>query len=60
MKKTLFLQSNNRKIKERAMNTIAMNHLWSYLQGLAMTTSNQRWLANRLIETAQRRESQKT
>ena len=31
------------------MNTISLNNLWSYLQGLSLTASNQRWLAERLI-----------
>ena len=26
--------------------------LWSYLQGLSLTASNQRWLAERLIESS--------
>jgi hypothetical protein len=32
------------------MNTISLNNLWSYLQGLSLTASNQRWLAEKLIE----------
>ena len=31
-----------------------MNNLWSYIQGLSLTASNQRWLANHLIESAKR------
>jgi hypothetical protein len=27
-----------------------MNNLWSYIQGLSLTASNRRWLAERLIE----------
>lgn len=27
-----------------------MNNLWAYLQGLALTTSNRQWLANKLVE----------
>ena len=34
------------------MNAISLNHLWSYLQGLSLTASNQRWLGERLIEAA--------
>ena len=34
------------------MNTASLNNLWSYLQGLSLTASNQRWLANHLIEAA--------
>ena len=32
------------------MNAIAMNNLWSYLQGLSLTASNRKWLAERLVE----------
>ncbi len=35
------------------MNTVSLNHLWSYLQGLSLTASNQRWLANHLMEAAE-------
>ena len=34
------------------MNTVSLNHLWSYLQGLSLTASNQRWLGERLIEAS--------
>ncbi len=34
------------------MNIMSLNHLWSYLQGLSLTASNQRWLASHLIEAA--------
>ncbi|MBQ7528179.1 MAG: hypothetical protein IJT11_10740 [Bacteroidaceae bacterium] len=34
------------------MNAISLNHLWSYLQGLSLTASNQRWLASHLLEAA--------
>lgn len=39
------------------MNAISLNNLWSYLQGLSLTASNQRWLANHLMEAAERTES---
>ena len=39
------------------MTTIALNNLWSYLQGLSLTASNQRWLANHLMEAAESAES---
>jgi len=35
------------------MNTVSLNNLWSYLQGLSLSASNQRWLANHLIEAAE-------
>ena len=38
------------------MNAMSLNHLWSYLQGLSLTASNQRWLANHLIEAAENAE----
>lgn len=33
------------------MNTIALNNLWSYLQGLSLSTSNKKWLSDRLMES---------
>lgn len=35
------------------MNAASLNNLWSYLQGLSLTASNQRWLASHLIEAAE-------
>ena len=32
------------------MNAVSMNNLWAYLQGLSLTASNRKWLAERLIE----------
>ncbi len=32
------------------MNAASMNNLWSYIQGLSLTASNRRWLAERLTE----------
>ena len=32
------------------MNTISMNNLWNYLQGLSLTASNRKWLAEKLTE----------
>jgi hypothetical protein len=34
------------------MNTVSLNHLWNYLQGLSLTASNQRWLGEKLIEAS--------
>ena len=31
-----------------------MNNLWSYLQGLSLTASNRKWLAEKLIETPEK------
>ena len=39
------------------MNAVSLNNLWSYLQGLSLTASNQRWLASHLIEAAESTES---
>ena len=35
------------------MNVISLNNLWTYLQGLSLTASNQRWLGERLIEASE-------
>ena len=35
------------------MNAISLNNLWSYIQGLSLTASNQRWLASHLMEAAE-------
>ena len=37
---------------------MSLNHLWTYLQGLSLTSSNQRWLANHLIEAAENAENE--
>ena len=34
------------------MNTVSMNNLWAYLQGLSLSASNKRWLGERLINSA--------
>ena len=34
------------------MTTLAIYKLWSFLQSLSMTASNERWLAERLLESA--------
>ena len=34
------------------MTTFAINKLWSFIQSLPMTESNERWLAARLLESA--------
>lgn len=33
------------------MNTISLNSLWSYLQSLALTPDNKKWLAEHLYES---------
>ena len=34
------------------MTSIAMNNLWSYIQGLSLTARNQEWLAAQLHEAS--------
>ncbi len=34
------------------MNSVSLNNLWNYLQGLSLSASNQRWLGERLIEAS--------
>lgn len=34
------------------MTTFALNKVWSYLQGLSLSQSDRRWLANKLIMPA--------
>ena len=38
------------------MNALSLNNLWNYLQGLSLTASNQRWLAEKLLESSEREE----
>lgn len=33
------------------MDTIALNNLWNYLQGLSLSAKNKRWLSDKLIES---------
>ena len=35
------------------MTSVAMNNLWSYIQGLSLSARNQEWLAARLREASQ-------
>jgi len=42
------------------MNAISLNNLWSYLQGLTLTASNKRWLADHLYESARKEEQPMT
>ena len=32
------------------LTAVSMNNLWSYLQGLSLTASNRKWLAEKLVE----------
>ena len=34
------------------MNAVSLNNLWTYLQGLPLTASNQQWLGERLFEVS--------
>ena len=38
---------NNKGIN---MNAVSLNNLWTYIQGLSLTASNRKWLAEKLIE----------
>ena len=33
------------------MTTVALNNLWSYLQGLALSQRDRKWLAGKLVES---------
>ena len=35
------------------MTTVALNNLWSYLQGLTLPRSDREWLAGKLLEATQ-------
>ena len=45
------LQAKNKTTQ--IMNATSLNNLWSYIQGLSLTASNRKWLAERLIEPIQ-------
>ena len=47
--KDLFLHPD--KIR-KIMNAVSLNNLWDYIKGLSLTASNQRWLAERLMEAS--------
>lgn len=50
----------HRDYKIAHMNTISLNNLWNYLQGLSLSASNQRWLGERLIEASNTAKSKST
>ena len=35
------------------MNTVSLNNLWTYLQGLSLTKGNKKWLAEHLYEAVE-------
>ena len=41
----------DRNKNDTYMNAVSMNNLWTYLQGLSLTASNRKWLAERLVES---------
>lgn len=41
------------------MTTLAIHKLWSFLQSLSMTANNERWLAERLLESADAKSKKK-
>jgi hypothetical protein len=52
--------SLQRIYKKANMNVASLNNLWSYLQGLSLSASNQRWLGERLIEASNVAKSKST
>lgn len=40
------------------MTTVALNNLWNYLKGLALSQSDREWLAEKLIEPAEKEEKE--
>jgi len=49
-KKTVLLHRNYQI--ERIMSSVQIEGLWSYIQTLALSNYNKRWLAERLVESA--------
>ena len=41
------------------MTTLAINKLWNFLQSLSLTANNERWLAERLLESANAKSKEK-
>jgi len=39
------------------MTTLALNNLWTYLQGLSLSQSDREWLANKLFLPAEKSKS---
>lgn len=39
------------------MTTLALNNLWTYLQGLSLSQNDREWLANKLILSVEKSES---
>ncbi len=58
--KLIFVYLHRPIIKHQDMNAISLNNLWSYLQGLTLTASNKRWLADHLYESAKAEEKPQT
>jgi len=42
------------------MNAVSLNNLWTYIQGLTLTASNKKWLADHLYEAAKAEEKKPT
>ena len=40
------------------MTAIALNNLWNYLKGLALSQSDRKWLAEKLVEPSETEEKQ--
>ena len=41
------------------MTTMALNNLWSYLQGLALSRKDRNWLAGKLMESTEKEMAEK-
>ena len=41
-------------LKHKTMTTMALNNLWSYLQGLALSRKDRNWLASKLMEATEK------
>lgn len=51
LKQTRIFANVIRKIFD-SMTSLAVNKLWSFLQSLSLSANNERWLAERLLESA--------
>lgn len=52
MNRNIAYLCNKNGLVSNLMNTMSLNNVWSYLQGLSLSASNQRWLGERLIEAS--------
>ena len=50
----IFIYLCGENYRKNKMNTLSLSNLWNYLQGLSLTASNQRWLAEKLLESSEK------